>query len=503
MKTTDLIPLILYQLQDGDKYGYEIVQQIELASNGDIVIKQPTLYSVLKKLEQGRFITSYWQDSEIGGKRHYYKLTDNGREQLSTYPSFEQLIADNNEPSIVIPTISEPKASSISFDDIFADSTSATKEVVALKDELNTVNTVDNEQDTIINEDIAIENDFDISVDNIEAETPAYSPIDLTSSFAPTEINISNNINDEIAENNEYIIDKDNLTNSITEEVEKPEEVTEINITETPNINVSSENVTTNTINIFDVIDNPTNEVNEVINQFAENEKVSKFTEVQTPTQKIQPEIKKNKLKNKIAPSNKELFTTPIPENKEVENNKPENSNAIDKQNIQRYDQTTKVKYLDYIDFKTNPDSMKRHKAIKLRLIKMSLTCLVLVGMLVSTFALANTQGFSRIYCISIILAGTLLIFYPAILLFNIPKLKLKYSDTLFRYHIIRDLLFKLFLTLVSVGLIILYNLKVLDDFNLIFKFNNFTNLFTPIILSSIFIFDYVFSYIIYRKYTK
>ena len=34
MKTTDLIPLILYQLVDGDKYGYEIVKQIEDCSNG-------------------------------------------------------------------------------------------------------------------------------------------------------------------------------------------------------------------------------------------------------------------------------------------------------------------------------------------------------------------------------------------------------------------------------------------------------------------------------------
>ena len=54
MKTTDLIPLILYQLVDGDKYGYEIVKQIEDCSNGKITIKQPTLYSLLKTLEHGK-----------------------------------------------------------------------------------------------------------------------------------------------------------------------------------------------------------------------------------------------------------------------------------------------------------------------------------------------------------------------------------------------------------------------------------------------------------------
>ena len=48
MKTTDLIPLILYQLVDGDKYGYEIVKQIEYSSNGSIVFEEPTLDVVLK-----------------------------------------------------------------------------------------------------------------------------------------------------------------------------------------------------------------------------------------------------------------------------------------------------------------------------------------------------------------------------------------------------------------------------------------------------------------------
>ncbi|MBQ3502717.1 MAG: helix-turn-helix transcriptional regulator, partial [Clostridia bacterium] len=94
MKTTDLIPLILYQLVDSDKYGYEIVKEIEDASSGIITIKQPTLYSLLKKLEQGKFISSYWQDSEIGGKRHYYKLTDNGKAQLDTYPAYESIIKE-------------------------------------------------------------------------------------------------------------------------------------------------------------------------------------------------------------------------------------------------------------------------------------------------------------------------------------------------------------------------------------------------------------------------
>ncbi len=92
MKTADLIPLILFELDECDKYGFELTKNIETKSNGKIVIKQPTLYTLLKKLEKSKFISSYWQDSDIGGKRHYYKITANGKLQLSTLPPYAELI---------------------------------------------------------------------------------------------------------------------------------------------------------------------------------------------------------------------------------------------------------------------------------------------------------------------------------------------------------------------------------------------------------------------------
>ena len=92
MKTADLIPLILLELNECDKYGFELTKNIETKSNGKIIIKQPTLYTLLKKLEKSKFIASYWQDSEIGGKRHYYRLTENGKLQVSTLPSYDFLL---------------------------------------------------------------------------------------------------------------------------------------------------------------------------------------------------------------------------------------------------------------------------------------------------------------------------------------------------------------------------------------------------------------------------
>lgn len=95
--------IILKTLASGDKYGYEIIKEIEAKSNGTYELKQPTLYSCLKRLESQGFISAYWVNSDIGGKRHYYKLTDLGRseydnnmrEWLSSRSIIDNLIAEN------------------------------------------------------------------------------------------------------------------------------------------------------------------------------------------------------------------------------------------------------------------------------------------------------------------------------------------------------------------------------------------------------------------------
>lgn len=74
--------IILKTMVDGDKYGLDIIKEVESRSNGTYELKQPTLYSCLKRLENQELISSYWLDSDIGGRRHYYKLTDKGRETL-------------------------------------------------------------------------------------------------------------------------------------------------------------------------------------------------------------------------------------------------------------------------------------------------------------------------------------------------------------------------------------------------------------------------------------
>ena len=70
--------IILRSLYDGDKHGNEISLYIEDKSGGEYQIKQPTLYSALTRLTDEKLINSYWS-SGAGGRRRYYKLTDEGR----------------------------------------------------------------------------------------------------------------------------------------------------------------------------------------------------------------------------------------------------------------------------------------------------------------------------------------------------------------------------------------------------------------------------------------
>ncbi|MBR3885453.1 MAG: PadR family transcriptional regulator [Clostridia bacterium] len=72
--------IILKTMLNEDKYGLDIIKEVGEKSSGTYELKQPTLYSCLKRLENQELISSYWVDSDIGGRRHYYKLTDKGRE---------------------------------------------------------------------------------------------------------------------------------------------------------------------------------------------------------------------------------------------------------------------------------------------------------------------------------------------------------------------------------------------------------------------------------------
>jgi len=72
--------IILSLLRNEDLYGYEISKRISDMSKNTFQIKEGTLYVVLKRLENNKLVTPYWDDSESGGgRRRYYRITDEGR----------------------------------------------------------------------------------------------------------------------------------------------------------------------------------------------------------------------------------------------------------------------------------------------------------------------------------------------------------------------------------------------------------------------------------------
>lgn len=85
--TSDLLrgnteTIILALLEKGDSYGYEINKAILRLSGGGYELKEATLYCAFKRLEESGSISSYWGNEERGARRHFYKITDQGREML-------------------------------------------------------------------------------------------------------------------------------------------------------------------------------------------------------------------------------------------------------------------------------------------------------------------------------------------------------------------------------------------------------------------------------------
>lgn len=85
MINSDLIrgnidPIILSVLISKDNYGYGIIKEIYRKSSEQFDLKEPTLYSSLKRLEKGGYVESYWGEETQGGRRKYYRITSQGRD---------------------------------------------------------------------------------------------------------------------------------------------------------------------------------------------------------------------------------------------------------------------------------------------------------------------------------------------------------------------------------------------------------------------------------------
>lgn len=75
--------LVLKLLEDGDKYGYQMTEELRRRSDNTFELKSGTLYPLLHTLEQKGYITAWEEDPKAARPRRYYHLTDSGRRQLA------------------------------------------------------------------------------------------------------------------------------------------------------------------------------------------------------------------------------------------------------------------------------------------------------------------------------------------------------------------------------------------------------------------------------------
>ncbi len=423
MKTTDLIPLILYELAEGDKYGFELSKSIETLSNGKIIIKQATLYTILKKLEKSKFISSYWQDSEIGGRRHYYKLTQNGNLQLSTMPRIE----------IVLENIL---------------------------------------QNSNLNDE---EDDFSNHLDNSKPNTTENLP--TNNSLNPYSINQEKSKETQSENKQQSIMDLlVNDESNKNDDTKKGEQSLKEDIIPTTEIFKSKEidNLTENEINIsnLDLLRNE-NEVNS--EQFATNQNVTKFIETQ-PLTTYNNFVEQPKSKQK---------------NDYLEPQTPKIDNG-------------EIKFVDYVNFKQDPSYIKSNIVTKRMLLKiLSSTTYLMLALIISAIV-TNFTGTSILYYIFLIVGIIIAIFYPIIYLLNYEKFRLKCKTNGFKSDLKKHLIISISSFLLIFVSLIIINLSLgKNSITKLFEFNNFANLYAPVLISSFVIADLLFNIIFTTKILK
>lgn len=388
MKTADLIPFILLELADCDKYGFELTKNIETKSNGKIVIKQPTLYTLLKKLEKSKFITSYWQDSEIGGKRHYYKLTDNGRLQVSTLPSYDFLIKSALDEEIDENEVAFSHSN-------FTFEPQKEEKTISIMDELL----------------------------NQHTSTPVESILPSNEVFNESNVDTTTELEQNIA-------NADMLKN---------------------------ESVTTD-------------------ENFASNADVATFTEKIKHENKVEiTNHAEHDVKHDILNTE---FTAPHSD--------------------------LEIAYVDYKDFKNSKENLYAKKIVHKKLLQILATCGSLIVMLALCELITLFTSRSALYYFFFIGAILILIFYPVLYLVNMDKLRLKYQHTTYAPKMKQQIIIGISIALVILITNIIVSVSVgKSSIGALLSYNNFANMYAPILMFSPYFFNILFNYVIVLKSNK
>ncbi len=505
MKTTDLIPLILLELNDGDKYGFELTKSIETKSNGKIIIKQPTLYTVLKKLEKSKFISSYWQDSDIGGKRHYYKITDNGRLQVSTLPSFDILLnsIDIDEDGT---TSSEDIAISTQDNVVKSNNLEENKNLEAedFVPEQEFTYASNLEQDSISTQENA--NDIDLQQENIIEPENVSSEQETVNTFTAAEPEKENDVAaspaqadlkqnyENISQNEEEASHKDEQLKSIFDllpveddgvvDIAQPSE-NQVKIEDKQPITTPTETILP-TENVFEEenLDNSTeleiNLANATIlkdeqskkdEHFASNAEVAKFTQ---KTAEMSDEYKQKILEH--SPS-----YTSLDENLQIANTADE------------------IKSVNYVNFTIDPNYIYSKKIAK-NLFWRSIcdSCYLLIALLICAFVGAKSNAY---YYILAALAVVGIILPPVLISLNYNKLRVKYKTKTYTPNLKMHLIIIISVLVVVLAMsIIVSAVFVKTSIDKMFNISNFYNLYAPLILCLVVFIDLIADFVIFKN---
>ena len=470
MKTAELIPMILLELSDGAKYGIELTKSIETKSNGKVVIKQPTLYTILKKLEKSKFISSYWEDSEIGGKRHYYKLTQYGNNQVSTLPSFsvllENALKDDDSDIENQNSISESKNElDIQFEQNETTSNSYSESIQPQKiefDNLSTSNSSDDVYSSLSNSANLYEKQEDENDDDLEALRQERIKQSKIESSETKYVSIM-----------DLLVDDEN-----TNQIKSNQDTVEIKESVLPSSEVFSNNsidtateVEINQQNTTVLKDNSQNKEE----NFATNDNVSKFT--QTNFTMLSDEYK-SKLRDVKKDNSVENFLTDNVEYKA--------------------DVSDEIKYVDYVNLKSDKSYVYSKKLTKNMLYRLLSTCAYLIAMLIICAISVNYLSASPLYYIFLIASIGFIMFSITLFLSNAENFRLKHKEKPLKIDIKKHIIIAtaVFIAIFIICVIVSVNSGVENIFDL----SNFANLYAPLIIGTTLYIDILFSYIFLVK---
>jgi len=86
--------LVLAQLEEEPRHGYDIALRIEQRSNGTVTFNVASLYPVLYRLEAKGDIAGRWVERAGQRRRRFYKLTPAGAQVLKSQRSTWRAFAD-------------------------------------------------------------------------------------------------------------------------------------------------------------------------------------------------------------------------------------------------------------------------------------------------------------------------------------------------------------------------------------------------------------------------